>query len=144
MLLRVEKEDGAPLPFIDALYRETVGRFLSGILCIGYLLTLADRDNRALHDRLCDTRVVYAGVRFRPGSRGERRASAPPAQSGTDYGYLLPGAPAPAEPEPVQIPTEPEGPVPSLPEEAGPEESVPADAVPAEPDTSARWALGEE
>lgn len=65
MRLRVEKEDGAALGFVDALYRETVGRFLSGIACIGYLMVLADRKKRAFHDYLCDTRVVYDEVVFR-------------------------------------------------------------------------------
>lgn len=65
MRLRVEKEDGAALGFVDALYRETVGRFLSGIACIGYLMVLADRKKRAFHDYLCDTRVVYDEVFFR-------------------------------------------------------------------------------
>lgn len=64
MRLRVETESGEPLRFIDVLYRETAGRFLSGILCIGYFVALADKEHRALHDRLCDTRVVYDDVRF--------------------------------------------------------------------------------
>lgn len=55
----VRAEDGSKLPFWTALYRETVGRYLSGILCIGYLLIAIDGENRALHDRICDTAVVY-------------------------------------------------------------------------------------
>ena len=43
MRLQVRREDGEALRFIDVLYRETVGRFLSGILCIGYLMVLGDR-----------------------------------------------------------------------------------------------------
>ena len=62
MRLRVIRADGEPLRFIDVLYRETVGRFLSGILYIGYIMVLADKDHRALHDRLCGTYVVYDGV----------------------------------------------------------------------------------
>lgn len=65
MRLRVEKEDGSALGPVDAIYRETVGRFLSGILCLGYLMALADRKKRAFHDYLCDTRVVYDEVAFR-------------------------------------------------------------------------------
>lgn len=46
--------------FIDILYRETVGRFLSKIiLYIGYLFSIANRDKAALHDMLSDTRVTY-------------------------------------------------------------------------------------
>ncbi len=48
------------LSFIDILYRETVGRFLSGlILWIGYIMIGLDKEKRGLHDILCDTRVVY-------------------------------------------------------------------------------------
>lgn len=52
-----EKKTG----LLTVVYRETVGRFLSGIvLCIGYLMIGIDREKRGLHDILCDTRVIYA------------------------------------------------------------------------------------
>lgn len=47
------------LTFINVLYRETIGRFLSKILFIGYILIGASSDKRGLHDILCDTNVVY-------------------------------------------------------------------------------------
>lgn len=48
------------LSFLNVLYRETVGRFLSGlVLCIGYILIGIDKEKRGLHDMLCDTRVIY-------------------------------------------------------------------------------------
>ncbi len=65
MRLRVEKEDGAALGFVDTLYRETIGRYLSSILCIGYLMSLVDGKKRAFHDWLCATRVVYDQVTVR-------------------------------------------------------------------------------
>ncbi len=47
--------------FMDILFRETIGRFLSSvILQIGYLMIGADKEKRGLHDILSDTRVVYA------------------------------------------------------------------------------------
>ena len=46
--------------FVTVLCRETFGRFLSGILCIGYFLAVADPEHGTLHDRICDTRVAYA------------------------------------------------------------------------------------
>lgn len=88
MRLRVTREDGEPLRFIDVLYRETVGRFLSGILCIGYLMVLGDKQKRGFHDWLCGTCVVYDGVTFRDRPKKE----APPA----DYGWSQP-AQAPEE-----------------------------------------------
>lgn len=60
MGLRVVPAEGERCRFADVLYRETVGRYLSGILCIGYLLCLGDGECRALHDRICGTRVVWS------------------------------------------------------------------------------------
>ena len=59
MGLKVVTAEGGRCRFFDVLYRETVGRYLSGILCIGYLLAIGDEEHRALHDRICDTRVVW-------------------------------------------------------------------------------------
>lgn len=47
------------LTFINVLYRETIGRYLSSLLFIGYILIGASSDKRGLHDMLCDTHVVY-------------------------------------------------------------------------------------
>ncbi|WP_294392482.1 RDD family protein [uncultured Clostridium sp.] len=60
MKIKVCKENEENLPLIDVVYRETIGRYLSGlILCIGYLLIAVDNRKRALHDMLCDTVVIY-------------------------------------------------------------------------------------
>lgn len=60
MKIKVCKEHQEKLPIIDVIYRETIGRYLSGlILCIGYILIAVDSRKRALHDMLCDTIVVY-------------------------------------------------------------------------------------
>ena len=49
------------LNMLTVIYRETIGRFLSGfVLCVGYLFVGIDKDKRGLHDILCDTRVIYA------------------------------------------------------------------------------------
>lgn len=61
MNLRVVNGEGShKLGFLNVVYRETIGRFLSGvILWIGYIMAGIDSEKRALHDMLCDTRVVY-------------------------------------------------------------------------------------
>lgn len=60
MKIKVCKEHEEKLSLIDAVYRETIGRYLSGlILCIGYILIALDNRKRALHDILCDTVVIY-------------------------------------------------------------------------------------
>jgi uncharacterized RDD family membrane protein YckC len=57
--LKVIRADGGPIPVNLA-----VGRFfayiVSGlILYIGYIMAAFDPEKRALHDRICDTRVIY-------------------------------------------------------------------------------------
>ena len=47
------------LSLINIIYRETIGRYLSGIFYIGYLIIGASDNKRALHDRLCETLVTY-------------------------------------------------------------------------------------
>ena len=64
--IRVEGNDGQRPSFLSVLYRETVGRFLSGLLYIGYLLALIDSRSRAFHDWLSDTRVVYNEAGLKP------------------------------------------------------------------------------
>ena len=80
--LRVIHEGGSgELTFVDVLYRETVGKFLSGIfLCAGYLMAGLGREKRALHDILCDTRVVY-----------EKKIKVTPVTAGGNPGMPLAG-----------------------------------------------------
>jgi len=68
------KESQEKLSLLTVVYRETIGRFLSGlILCIGYLIIGVDKEKRGLHDILCDTRVIYAKkVKVYPVYQGNR------------------------------------------------------------------------
>ncbi len=50
---------GGKLTIINVLYRETIGRYLNGIVFIGYIMVLFDKEHCTLADKLCDTRVVY-------------------------------------------------------------------------------------
>lgn len=59
--LQVVTKDGE-WTFINILYRETVGRFLSSLLCIGYLAILVTKEKQGFHDMLSDTFVVYANM----------------------------------------------------------------------------------
>ncbi|MCR5700613.1 MAG: RDD family protein [Lachnospiraceae bacterium] len=45
--------------FVNVLYRETIGRFLSGMLCIGYFVIAVTEKKQGFHDMFCDTYVVY-------------------------------------------------------------------------------------
>lgn len=60
MLLRIQvvRADGGKAGWWDVVYRETIGRYLSSLLCIGYLVLAFDPEHRGFHDMLCDTRVV--------------------------------------------------------------------------------------
>lgn len=59
--LKVVGEDGkSRASLFQIFYRETIGRFLAGIsMIVGYILIVADKEKRGLHDMLSDTRVVY-------------------------------------------------------------------------------------
>lgn len=81
MGLHVEREDGEAPSLLDVIYRETIGRYLSGILCLGYFMALADSRHRAFHDYLCDTRVVYS----------EKLTAHRPKAPATASDYTVPG-----------------------------------------------------
>jgi uncharacterized RDD family membrane protein YckC len=56
--LKLERADGTPLSYGRIIGRH-FGVMLSGLLFgIGHLLAAFDKEKRALHDHLCDTRVV--------------------------------------------------------------------------------------
>jgi len=57
--IKVVTADGGPVSYSRALGRY-FAKFLSGMICfIGYLMAIFDQEERrALHDRICDTRVV--------------------------------------------------------------------------------------
>ncbi|MEA4912306.1 MAG: RDD family protein [Oscillospiraceae bacterium] len=57
--IKVVRSDGGAPDWWSVLYRETVGRYLTSLLCIGYLVMMGDRQHRGFHDMLADTRVVY-------------------------------------------------------------------------------------
>lgn len=51
-------DNGEKTGFWLALYRETVGRYLTAICCVGYLYAAADAEKRGFHDLLSGTKVV--------------------------------------------------------------------------------------
>lgn len=60
--LKIVNEDGSKTSFWNMLYREVIGRYLAGLpifAWVGYLMIIPDQEKRGLHDRLCDTRVIY-------------------------------------------------------------------------------------
>lgn len=60
MNLQVVNADGGRLSLFNIIYRETIGRFLSGFcMGIGYLLVGIDKEKRGIQDMLGDTRVIY-------------------------------------------------------------------------------------
>ena len=71
--LAVVDEEGNKLTFMNALYRETVGKYLSGVLCFGYIMIFIDKDNRGFHDYLCDSSVIYT-CHFRVEKKEEKAA----------------------------------------------------------------------
>lgn len=57
--LKVVRADGTPITSGRAFGRFFADMLSGLILGIGYLMVAFDEEKRALHDRLCDTRVVY-------------------------------------------------------------------------------------
>lgn len=58
--IKVVNNDGSKVSFWNVVYREFIGRYLSEVFCfLGYVGVLVDFEKRALHDWLCDTRVIY-------------------------------------------------------------------------------------
>ena len=58
--LKVVVADSTPVSFARSVGRH-FAKYISGlILCIGYVMAGFDDQKRALHDRICDTRVIRA------------------------------------------------------------------------------------
>jgi uncharacterized RDD family membrane protein YckC len=58
--LRIVRSDGSPVTYGRAVGRYFAEILSSLILYIGYIMAAFDGEKRALHDLLCDTRVVQA------------------------------------------------------------------------------------
>jgi uncharacterized RDD family membrane protein YckC len=58
--LRVVRADGGPITPMLALGRHFAMWISAFILMIGYIMAAFDPEKRALHDRICDTRVIYS------------------------------------------------------------------------------------
>jgi uncharacterized RDD family membrane protein YckC len=59
--IKVVMADGGKVSFARAIGRH-FAKFISGmILGIGYIMAGFDDQKRALHDRICDTRVIKSG-----------------------------------------------------------------------------------
>jgi uncharacterized RDD family membrane protein YckC len=58
--LKVVRPDSPKITYARALGREFAEFLSSMILCIGYIIAAFDQEKRALHDRICDTRVIRA------------------------------------------------------------------------------------
>ncbi len=57
--LMIVTSDGGRVSYLRAFGRYFAHILSSIILCIGYIMAAFDQEKRALHDRICDTRVVY-------------------------------------------------------------------------------------
>lgn len=58
--LRVVRADGAAIAYSRALSRYFAEILSAMIFMIGYIMAAFDDEKRALHDRICDTRVIFA------------------------------------------------------------------------------------
>jgi uncharacterized RDD family membrane protein YckC len=58
--LKVIRADGSPVP-VNVAFGRYLAQMLSGIFMIGYIMAAFDVEKRALHDRICQTRVIRMG-----------------------------------------------------------------------------------
>lgn len=56
--LRVVTVNGLNPSFLRAVFRESLGRFLSGIFFIGYLWVAFDKEKQGFHDKIAKTHVI--------------------------------------------------------------------------------------
>lgn len=61
--LKVQSVEDRKMTFFEVAFRETVGRFLSSIVYIGYFLIVVNKNKRGLHDFLSDTEVIYYHIK---------------------------------------------------------------------------------
>ncbi len=62
-LFRLKVLDCSERPsWINILYRESIGRFITGFMLVGYIFMLADKEHCTFADLICDTRVVYINM----------------------------------------------------------------------------------
>ena len=58
MRLKIVRPDGAPITYLRAFGRYFAEILSTLILFIGFMMAGWDEEKRALHDRICDTRVI--------------------------------------------------------------------------------------
>ena len=111
MNLRVVARDGSDPGLFSLVYRETVGKYLSGFACIGYLMAAFTKEKTALHDMLADTRVIYARrVKVYPSSPAPVPAAAQAAPAAEAPETTVQDAPAPELPKTIPAAPAPEAP----------------------------------
>lgn len=59
MKIQVVSETGKDLSFWQVFFREVIGKYLSRILYIGYILIGIQENKKGIHDMIADTKVVY-------------------------------------------------------------------------------------
>lgn len=59
MKIQVVSETGKELSFGQVFFREVIGKYLSGILYIGYIMVGIQENKKGIHDMIADTKVVY-------------------------------------------------------------------------------------
>ncbi|MDX9715705.1 MAG: RDD family protein [Dissulfurispiraceae bacterium] len=58
---------GGKVQYFNALKRFAAEMLSTSLLLLGYLIVVFDSEKRALHDRLCNTRVIYNVTRLKSG-----------------------------------------------------------------------------
>ena len=95
--LAVVDEEGKKLSFFKALYRESIGKYISSVLYFGYIMIFFEPNKRGFHDYLCDTYVIYT-------CKGQQALLIPSGLVNRKAAPQPVGAPVAPQPMPVQRP----------------------------------------
>jgi len=85
--LEVAPSGDESVGLVDIIYRETIGRYLSSLLCLGYLYAVVNRQKQGLHDVLANTRVIYAARPYHSSGKKPDTNSAPATREDVNWPY---------------------------------------------------------
>lgn len=83
--LKVISQNGEKLKLLQVIYRETIGRYISAFLFLGYIIAGTDSRKRGFHDMLSDTYVVQTDrmpVKKKASAKRQKTAKTPSAGAG--------------------------------------------------------------
>lgn len=98
MLVGIEVVSEKEWTLLNVIYRETIGRFFSSLMCIGYFAVIVTKNKQGFHDMLCDTRVVYKNLSPRKKEESDVMSNEAPVPTAILDDEIIDDEDAPFEP----------------------------------------------